>query len=138
MNKLIYNNKESPMKLYKKIILTCLLAAPLVANASDLKIANQTKFNLSFKFNNTCSDAFGVIKSNTIKIISEKDFNNACEDYMRSCFATVYNQANCKGKVVAGIGFNKEYGVSYISGRFKKPINITGNGFNLIFSSPIK
>ncbi len=127
------------MKLGNIILCVSLVAVPFIADASDLKIANRTKFDLSFKVNNICSNGFGVIPADTIKMIAEKDFNKACESNSPICHAVVYSAPNCTGENVGGVGFDRNDGVSYISGpTSNQKVSIIGNGFNLIFMSPIR
>ena len=127
------------MKLSKAILCGMLISVPILANAGDLKIANRTKFDLSFKVNNICSDKFGLVLSDTIKVIAEKDFKHECEANPKVCRTIVYKRPNCEGGSIGEVGFDTNYGVSYISGSTSgEKISITGNGFNLIFSAPLK
>lgn len=126
------------MKLVNMIVSASLIVLPLLANADDLKIANNTNYDLSFRINNVCSNGFGIVPVHTIKVIPEKDFNKECEYNPKSCFATVYSRTNCTGKNIAEIGFDTSYGVSYVRGTTLDPLSITASGFNLIFTSPLK
>lgn len=130
------------MKLINVIACATLSAIPLLANASDLKISNGTKSDLSFSINNICSDkfdGFGVIPAETIKMISEKGFNEECNYNPQQCIANVYNRAACKGDKIAEIGFDTSQGVTYISGpTSSENISIIGNGFNLLFTTSLK
>lgn len=104
------------MKLTNVILCASLATLPLLAHAGDLKIANRTKFDLSFKINNICSDRFGNVSTDTIKIVVEKDFNKECGYNPKFCRTIVYGKPNCKGENIAGIGFDTSHGVIYISG----------------------
>lgn len=127
------------MKLGKMMLCVSLIAVPFIADAGNLTIVNRTKFDLSFKVNNICSDDFGMIPANKMKIIAEKDFNKACESNPSICSAIVYSAPNCNGENVGEVGFNISNGVSYISGQTsRQKISILGEGFNLIFMSPIR
>ena len=119
------------MKLINMIICASLAATPLLTNAGDLKISNNSKYDLSFEINHVCANAFGVIPTGTIKVIREKDFNKACEYMPKYCVTNVYSKANCEGSPIAQIGFDTTYGVSYLSGSTSTPLTLSGNGFNL-------
>ena len=130
--------KGQIMKLFNILICVSVMSMPLLAHADNLKVANRTNNDLSFKINNTCSDRFGVIPADTIKVISEKTFNKECEYNSSYCVAIVYKKANCKGENFAEVGFDTSYGVNYVSNKTSDSVNVIGNGFNLIFSAPLK
>ena len=125
------------MKLLNTILCTSLIAMPLSSHANGLKVVNTTKMDLSFKINNTCSESFGVVPSDTTKVISKKELNRVCEYNNNNCVAQIYSKAKCIDQSFAEIHFDTSYGVSYIG--FTRPtkdlVNIFGNGFNLTFSS---
>ena len=128
------------MKTINKIISTSLIAIPLIANAGDLKITNDTNFDLSFKINKLCSDGFGNVNSQTIKIVSESTLKKACAFNPKFCALTVYNKANCGGKDFAKLGLDTRDGVIYIrvGGNDSVPVSVSASAFDLIFKSPVK
>ena len=103
------------------------------ASADDLKISNDSAYDLSFSINNTCSSEFGVVEARTIQIVSTANFKQVCASSPAACEAKVYNAAACGGAQVATIVFDTSYGVQAL-----KPTGITakGNGFNLFFKGP--
>lgn len=128
--------KDAKMKLITIVLGASLITMPLLAQASDLIIANASKFTLSFQINNICSTKFGNIPTDTIKTISAKDFNEECKYNSKICVTNVYSKPNCDGFKVAEIGFDRNYGVSYLSASTSGVIDVHGNGFNLFFISP--
>lgn len=129
------------MKLSTLIACACITSFPLIAIADDLKIANRTDFDISFSINKHCSNNLGVIQSDTVVVVPEKDFNKACEHNPSRCYSIVYSKPNCRGKDLGEVGFNTKHGVSYIIGsQNAERVSITGNGFNLIFHAehPVK
>ena len=126
------------MKLINKILCASLIAMPLIANAGHLKITNDSKYDLSFKVDNICSDAFGNVNSKTIKIVSEAAFKKACVVNPNFCVLTVYNKANCKGKNFIGLGFDTETGMSsFIPGSNFVPMTTSISAFDISFKSPV-
>lgn len=114
-------------------IISSLLTMPVLVNAGDLKISNDSKYDLSFSINNTCSEEFGVVSNRTMKVIPERSFNKACEYNQGNCETKVYNATACSGKQVAVVVFNTHYGVQ---GLYPTDIITKGNGFNLFFEGP--
>lgn len=127
------------MKFSKsKIISMFLIGSSLVgistfASAGDLKISNDSKYDLSFSINNTCSEDFGIIDSQSIKVIPEANFNKACSYNSSRCETTVYNSAYCSGKQIGTVVFDTKYGVQ---GLYPNEFTFKGNGFNLFFEGP--
>jgi hypothetical protein len=111
----------------------CFLGFSKFANADDLKVSNDSKYNLSFSVNNVCSKDFGVVDNHSVKVISDANFKKACAYNSSNCEAKVYNAASCTGKQVAAIVFDTSYGVQ---GLYPTGITTKGNGFNLFFEGP--
>lgn len=125
------------MKLTKlKTISTFIASASLfgmsfAANADNLNVSNSLSTDLSFKINGTCSQEFGIVKSQTVKVIPEADFNKVCSYAPETCDAQVYFSAYCGGGIIALIVFNTKHGVQDI--KVLSDIKVIGNGFNLFF-----
>lgn len=126
------------MKILNIILCTSLSATPFLANAENLKIANSTYYDLSFAVNKVCSNEFGTVTRETIKIIPEKEFKKACEANSTNCFTEVYDHPNCKGNKISEVGFDISLGVTYLSGNIPTHISVTGCGFNLFFTTSLK
>lgn len=107
-----------------------LLGVSLSANADNLNVSNATKYDLSFAIQDSCSQEFGTVKSRTMKVIPDADFNKACSYKPEACEAKVYDRANCTGEQIATIEFNTKFGVQKIEAR---SIGVVGSGFNLFF-----
>jgi hypothetical protein len=109
-----------------------------LANAKDLKMSNDSKYQLSFSINNVCSEEFGVLESHSINVIPEKEFAKACAYNPTHCFSKVYNQPNCTGKHFANLGFDTSSGNYYIRVFADADISVSGNEFNVLFTGPWK
>lgn len=123
------------MKLVKKLFCLTLISLPLLADAGNLNIANNTHFDISFRIDGNCSAKFGTVQRGTTKIIPENIYNQECSGY---CDATVFMASNCGGLDIAKIGFGP-YGIFYID--VLTPdyyMDVAGNEFNLSFTTKIK
>lgn len=112
------------------LIGSALLGLSMAASADDLKLSNDSKYDLSFSINNICSQEFGVLDAHSVKIIPEASFKKVCES---NCDIKVYNSASCAGKQIAMVEFDTKSGVTSLH-----PIEFTvkSNGFNLFFEGP--
>lgn len=89
------------MKLSTITIATILLTSSFIARsalANDFNVANQSKYDLSFQVNGTCSQEFGKVYSHTIKNITETTFINACKSNTAPCEVKVYGMDSCQGE----------------------------------------
>ena len=126
--------KFNKIKIISMLLIgSSFLGLSTFASADDLKVSNDSKYDLSFSINNTCSKEFGVADNRSVKVISEANFNKACAYNSSSCEAKVYNAPSCMGKQVATVVFDTSYGVQ---GLYPIEITIKGNGFNLFFEGP--
>ena len=128
-----------PMKISKTkiasllLVGTSLLGLSTLASADDLKISNDSKYDLSFSINNSCSKEFADVDNHSVKVISEANFKKACAYNSTDCRVKVYDAAACTGKQVATVVFDTSYGVQ---GLYPSGITTKGNGFNLFFEGP--
>ncbi len=99
-------------------------------SADDLKISNDSKYDLSFSINNICSEEFGVIENRSVKLIPEASLKRACVYNSNKCETKVYNSAFCSGKQIGTVEFDTNYGVV---GLYPIEFTIKGNSFNLFF-----
>ena len=122
------------MNVIQKFALAALLTMPLLGNAADLNISNETDFDLTFRINHVCSDAFGISPMHDIKIISEANLKNGCAANPSHCIATVYDHANCAGKKLGDFNIDVDHGMNAThSNAPVTPVDISGYGFNLVF-----
>lgn len=127
------------MKLNKIKLISALfiglnfLGLSTFASAKDLKISNDSKYDLSFSINNICSEQFGIVENHSVKVISEANFKKACAYDPNQCEVQVYNAASCAGKKVAAVVFDANNGVI---GLYSMEIITKANGFNLFFEGP--
>lgn len=110
-----------------------LLGFSTLASADDLKISNNSKYDLSFSINDFCSKEFAGVDNHSVKVISEESFKKACTYNPSDCRAKVYNAAACEGKQIATVVFDTSYG---IQGLYPTGIITKGSGFNLFFEGP--
>lgn len=104
-----------------------------LASADDLKVSNDSKYDLSFSVNNVCSEEFGVVDNHSVKVISDENFKKVCAYDSNNCVAKVYNGVSCTGKQIGTVAFDTGYGVQ---GLYPTGITIKGSGFNLFFEGP--
>jgi hypothetical protein len=126
------------MKFGKNISLlligSCLIGFSTFANAGDLKISNDSKYELSFGINKVCSTEFGTVDAASITVIPAASLAKACAYNLTSCETKVYDAPSCSGKQVATIIFDTTgWGVESI---IPSGITVKGNGFNLFFEGP--
>lgn len=119
------------MKFNRMVGLFFLCGLTTLANAEDLKFANNTKYNLSFSIRNVCSTELGNIDKRTIKIIAEDRFNEACKHNPNQCVVAIYNNAGCTGAMVAYMVFDKK---SLSSASIQGVIMASGEDGNVFFS----
>lgn len=106
------------------------------AFADDFNVANQTKYDLSFQVNGTCSQAFGKVDSYTIKNIAESIFINACKSNTEPCEVKVYGVNLCQGEPLLMVQY-------YISDNFvslhqySADISSAVSGYNLFLTGPL-
>lgn len=125
------NRVEIEMKFNKIVGVFLLCGLSSLANAEDLKFANNTKYNLSFSIRNVCSTELGNIDKRTIKIINENLFDEACKHNPSQCLVDVYNNVGCTGAMVGNIIFDKR---SITSVATQGIIMANGENGNVFFS----
>lgn len=126
-----------PSKKFKFISMLLIssgfLGLSTYASADDLKISNDSRYNLSFSVNNLCSEDFGVVDSHSVKVVSHTNFNQACAYAPTNCVTKVFSKTACTGEQLATVVFDYRYGVQSLT-----PTGITtkGSGFTLFFEGP--
>lgn len=116
----------------KQILLISTIVFSTIANADNLKLSNETKYNLSFSTNGVCSQTLGDLKKYTVKIINQTSFEDTCQYNPKQCVIEVYNKLDCAGKTVANMVFDE---TNIISVATSGDIMIRGNGSNIFFTS---
>src|SRR5688572_25034484 len=102
----------SKIKIISALLIgSAFLGFSILANADDLKVSNDSKYDLSFSINNTCSEEFGTLDNHSVKVIPDESFKNACAYNSSNCVVKVYNEASCSGKQIATVAFDTSYGV---------------------------
>jgi beta-lactamase regulating signal transducer with metallopeptidase domain len=103
---------------------------------TDMKISNSSKNKLSFSIDNICSDEIGVINAHSVKVVSQKRINNACQVTPTHCEAEVYSTANCSGSSIVTLIFDVTgSGVMNIMPHTDS-YHIGASSFNLFFDGP--
>ena len=127
------------MKFIKSKIIflvgTCLLGCAIIANAEDLKVSNNSKYDFSFSINNACSRDLGVVGSRTIKIIPEENLNQACAYNLNHCEIMMYKNASCKGKSIVKIVLDTKLGMQSVR-TSSKGVSAGVSMFNLFLTGP--
>lgn len=119
-------------KTMRSILITAgLLGISTHANADNMKFGNNTKYDLSFSINHVCSKEIGDIPKQTIKIIREAKFAEACQYNPNQCVIEVYKGFGCTGKWTANMIFEK---TTIMAIATIGEIVIRGNGSNVFFS----
>lgn len=113
------------------LIAAGLLVISTLANADNMKFGNNSKYDLSFSINHVCSKEIGDIPKQTIKIIREAKFAEACKYNPNQCVIEIYKDVGCAGKWTATMIFEKTT-ISSIATIGE--IMIRGNGSNVFFS----
>lgn len=104
--------------------------------AADMKVSNSSKSKLSFSIDNICSEEIGVINSHSVKVVSRKHINNACQANPTRCVTQVYSTDNCSGNSIATLVFDiTGWGVMSIMPHTDS-YRVGANGFNLFFDGP--
>jgi hypothetical protein len=86
------------------------LTLPMLATAKSLTLANATKKSFTVRINNYCSDAFGVMKANSFKVVVEEELNKLCGLNSSNCKAIIFKSDNCTGKQIADFIFDTSTG----------------------------
>lgn len=137
-----YHHSKPHKTIFGLIILataaSLAMAAPNIEKyntATAMKISNSSKNELSFSIDNICSDEWRV-NPHSVKVISQKRFNSACQANPTHCETEVYSTANCSGGSIVTLIFNVTgWGVMNIIPHTDS-YHIGASGFNLFFNGP--
>lgn len=89
-------------------------AMPVLANANDVKILNDTNKDLSFSINNTCINK--TIYQHVENVVHDKVFQDNCVKNADVCKLEFYNQPSCTGTHIETVGYSADYGIVSLNG----------------------
>ncbi|OGT63813.1 MAG: hypothetical protein A3E85_05180 [Gammaproteobacteria bacterium RIFCSPHIGHO2_12_FULL_45_12] len=118
--------------------ITLALGLPLISEANDLTIINNTNFNSTSIINNgKCSSKVlpfgkGTTKAHTTNVITSSLVNLAClaTPSPKVCQADVYMADDCGGSRIATAYFDTKTGMQSVT-LYDQSYRITGTGFTI-------
>jgi len=121
------------------IVAAFIAASPFQAQAGDLVIINNTRFDsTSITNNGFCSATIlgeaGITRAGKTNVVADAKIRKACLFNKHQCRAAVYMTANCSGPKVADVMFDVDTGIQSVTmtDADSNPFIISGTGFTTI------
>lgn len=123
--------------MLKKTMLVSFIAAcsmPLIAQAADLTIVNNTNRDSTSVINNgACSTILGehgITRAHSTNVVPSMTVAFACLMNRSNCRADVYMTNNCSGPVVATAFFDVKTGIKSVT-MYDNSYAVSGGGFGI-------